>query len=214
VKQLRILISIFLLAVASAASGQPSSLDKFLRAVNEGDAKTVAALLSLGLDPDSADPQGNTVLMIASRLGHKDVVMVLIGRAHVTRISAHGDTALNFAALGGNLEIVKLLVENGAPVSTSTGWAPLHYAAFENRPEVIKYLIAKGANKDALAPNGYTPLMLAARNGHLDAAIVLLYADADVGIKGPAGETALKIATARNNNEEMVKLLKRAGAVN
>ncbi|MND04208.1 Ankyrin repeats (3 copies) [compost metagenome] len=55
--------------------------------------------------------------------------------------------------------------------------------------------------------------MLAARNGHMEAAIALLYADADVGIKGPAGETALSIATARKN-EELVKLLKRAGAAN
>mgnify|MGYP001205220076 CR=1 FL=1 len=213
-KQLRVLLSIFLLAAAGAASGQSSSLDKFLRAVNDGDARTVAALLSQGLDPDSADPQGNTVLMIASRLGHKEVVQVLIGRAHVTRISAHGDTALNFAALGGHLEVVKLLVENGAPVSASTGWAPLHYAAFENRPEVVKYLITKGANKDALAPNGYTALMLAARNGHLEAATALLYADADLGIRGPKGETALSIAMVKINNEEMVKLLKRAGAAN
>ena len=60
----------------------------------------------------------------------------------------------------------------------------MHYAAFENRPEVIKYLLSKDAKKDALAPNGFTALMLAARNGHIEAAIVLLYADADVGIKG------------------------------
>jgi uncharacterized protein len=213
-KQLRIFLSIFLLAAAGAATAQPSSLEKFLRAVNEGDAKTVSSLLSQGLDPDSADPQGNTVLMIASRLGHKEVVQVLIGRAHVTRISAHGDTALNFAALGGHLDIVKMLVENGAPVSVSTGWSPLHYAAFENRPDVIKYLLSKDAKKDALAPNGFTALMLAARNGHIESAIVLLYADADVGIRAPGGETALSIATAKNNNEEMVKLLKRAGAVN
>lgn len=213
-KQLRILMSIFLLMAASAASAQPSSLEKFLRAVNEGDATTVAALLSLGMEPDTADSNGNTALMIASRLGHKEVVEVLIGRAHVTRISAHGDTALNFASLAGHLEIVKLLVEHGAQVSPSTGWTPLHYAAFENRSGVVKYLLTKDAKKDALAPNGYTSLMLAARGGHLDSAIVLLYADADVGIKGPAGETALSIARARNNNEEMVKLLKRAGAVN
>lgn len=213
-KRLRVLISTVLLAVAGVASAQPSSLEKFLRAVNEGDAATVSALLSQGLDPDSADPQGNTVLMIASRLGHKEVVQVLIGRAHVNRISAHGDTALNFAALGGHLEVVKLLVENGAPVSVSTGWSPLHYAAFENRPEIIKYLISKGAKKDMLAPNGYTALMLAARNGHLEAATALLYADADLGIKGPKGETALSIAMARTKSEEMVKLLKRAGAAN
>jgi ankyrin repeat protein len=212
-KQLRVMAAVFLMAAACAAQGQPSSLEKFLRAVNEGDARTVSALLSQGLEPDSTDADGNTVLMIASRLGHKEVVEVLIGRAHVTRISAHGDTALNYAALAGHLEIVKLLVEHGAQVSPSTGWTPLHYAAFENRSGVVKYLLSKDAKKDALAPNGYTALMLAARGGHLDAAIVLLYADADVGIKGPGGETALSIATARNNNEEMVKLLKRAGAV-
>jgi hypothetical protein len=210
--KLRNLTVIVLLAAASAASGQPSSLEKFLRAANEGDARTVAALLSQGLEPDSADAQGNTVLMIASRLGHVEVVKVLIGRAHVTRISAHGDTALNFAALAGHLEIVKLLVDNGAPLTTSTGWTPLHYAAFENRTEVVKYLIGKGASKDALAPNGYTALMLAARNGHMESTIVLLYGDADVGIKAPGGETALSIATAKKN-EDLVKLLKRAGAV-
>lgn len=207
----RLLVTIFLLAAVTAASGQ--SLDKFLRAANEGDATTVSALLNQGLDPDSADPAGNTVLMIASRLGHKEVVTALIGRAHVARMSAHGDTALNFAALNGHVDIVKLLVENGAPVSPATGWTPLHYAAFENRTGVINYLLTKEVNKDALAPNGYTALMLAARNGHLEAAIALLYADADVGIKGPAGETALSIATAKKN-EELVKLLKRAGAAN
>jgi uncharacterized protein len=212
-KLLRFLATIFLLGAASAASAQPSSLEKLLRAANEGDAKTVTALLNQGLDPNSADPAGNTVLMIASRLGHKDVVAALIGRAQVARMSAHGDTALNFAALNGHVEIVKLLVENGAPVSPATGWTPLHYAAFENRTAVINYLLTKDANKDALAPNGYTALMLAARNGHLDAATALLHADADLGIRGPGGETALSIATAKNN-EELVKLLKRAGAAN
>jgi len=211
VKRLRVLVSIFLLAAATTASGQPSSLEKLLRAANEGDARTVSALLGQGLDPDSADPQGNTVLMIAARLGHKEVVRVLIGRAHVMRTSAHGDTAVNLAALGGHIEIVKVLVDSGAQVAPSTGWSPLHYAAFENHSEIIKYLISKGAQKDALAPNGYTALMLAARGGHLEAARTLLYEDADAGIKGPKGETAMSIAAARGH-DELVKLLKRSGA--
>lgn len=211
--RLRILAVVILLAAGTAAWGQ--SLDKFLRAVHAGDANAVAALLNQGVDPDSADPEGNTALMIASRMGHKEVVLVLIGhKAHVARRSAHGDTAINLAALNGHLEIVRLLVENGAEINPATGWAPLHYAAFGNRADVIKYLINKGAAKDALAPNGYTALMLAARGNHIQAALALLYEDADVGISGPGGETALGIATFRNNNEEMVKLLKRAGAVN
>jgi ankyrin repeat protein len=107
--------------------------------------------------------------------------------------------------------VVKLLVENGAQISQS-GWAPIHYAAFEGRTEVLKYLLGKGADKNALGANGFTALMLAARGGHLESARVLLYEDADVGIRGPAGETALGIAKSRKNLE-LEALLKRAGAV-
>lgn len=199
-----------MLALAGAVWGQ--SLDRFNQYVVQGDAKALAGLLDKGMDPDTTDSAGNTALMIASRMGHKDMVAVLIARkAHVARRSVHGDTAVNLAALNGHTEIVRMLVEAGAEVSPATGWGPLHYAAFENRPDIVKYLIAKGANKDALAPNGYTALMLAARGGHVDAATVLLYEDADLGIKAPGGETALSIATEKKN-EEMVKLLKRAGA--
>lgn len=209
---LRVLAAALLAAVPGISPGQ-SSFDELLKAVNEGDAKTVAGFLNKGLDPDTADPDGNTILMIAARLGHQDVVSLLISRkASVTKRSAHGDTALMMASLKGYLAIVRLLVASGAQVSQS-GWAPLHYAAFEGRAAVISYLIEKGADKDALASNGFTALMLAARGGHLEAARALLYDDADVSIKGPKGETALGIATAQKN-EELIALLKRAGARN
>jgi hypothetical protein len=201
-----------LLAVSGAAVGQ--SLDQLMRAVNDGNVQGVKELLDRGLEPDSADSNGNTTLMIASRLGHKDVVALLVSRkVNVARRSPFGDTAINYAALGGHLEIVKILADQGAEIAPATGWGPLHYAAFENRVDVIKYLIQKGAPKDALAPNGFTALMLAARGGHIAAATSLLHEDADLGIKGPGGETALSIATARKD-EEMIKLLKRAGAAN
>jgi hypothetical protein len=199
-----------LLALASSAIGQ--SLDQFLRAVSDGNVQAVTALLNQGLEPDTADANGNTALMIAARLGHRDVVAVLLSRkVTVGKQNPFGDTALNFAALNGHLDVVKLLVDGGAPVAPASGWSPLHYAAFENRADVVKYLIQRGARKDDLAPNGYTPLMLAVRGGHLAAATALLYEDADLGIKGPGGETALSIAIGRKD-EEMIKLLKRAGA--
>jgi hypothetical protein len=201
-----------LLAVTGAAVGQ--SLDQLMRAVNDGNVQGVKELLDRGLEPDSADSNGNTTLMIASRLGHKDVVALLVSRkVNVARRSPFGDTAINYAALGGHLEIVKMLADHGAEIAPATGWGPLHYAAFENRVDVIKYLIQKGAPKDALAPNGFTALMLAARGGHIAAATALLHEDADLGIKAPGGETALSIATSRKD-EEMIKLLKRAGAAN
>ena len=115
------------------------------------------------------------------------------------------------ASLKGHLAIAKLLVANGAQVS-HPGWAPLHYAAFEGRSEVIRFLLEKGADKDGPAPNGFTPLMLAARGGHLEAARTLLHEDANVAIRGPIGETALSIAKGRKE-VELESLLRRAGAV-
>jgi ankyrin repeat protein len=207
---LRAIGAAWLLAVAISASGQ--ALDQFFKAVNDGDAKTVATLLSLGLDPNTPDATGSTPLMTAARLGHLELASLLIARkADIARRSSHGDTALMFASLKGHLTVVQLLVDKGAPV-VQDGWAPLHYAAFEGRADVIKYLIGKQADKNALGPNGYSPLMLAVRSGHLEAVRTLLYEDADLKIKGPAGETALGIAMAKKNGE-LEALLRRAGAV-
>jgi ankyrin repeat protein len=72
-------------------------------------------------------------------------------------------------------------------------------------------LLDGGADKNALAPNSYTPLMLAVRNGHGDAAKALLLADANVSHRGPSGETALAIARKRDD-QALTELLKRAGA--
>ena len=196
--------------VPNLCSGQ--SFEQLLKAVEQGDVQTVGALLNQGLDPNTADTDGNTILMIAARLGHRDLVSFLIGRkANVTRRSPYGDTALMFASLKGHLAVAKLLVENGADVSHS-GWAPLHYGAFEGRPEVVKYLLEKRADKNGLAPNRYTPLMLAVLNGHLEAARALLYEDVDLSVRGPKGETALGIAKERKS-AELESLLRRAGAV-
>ena len=200
----------WLVLLTGAAWGQ--ALDELLKAANAGDANAVAGFLSKGLDPDSADKQGNTLLMIAAVQGHEALAKLLIERkASVAKRSPAGDTALNLASLKGHLGIVKMLVEHRAPIS-QPGWAPLHYAAFEGRTEVVKYLLEKGAEKDAVAPNGYSALLLAMRNGHMEAARELLYADADVNIKGARGETALSLAKARND-KELVELIKRAGAV-
>ena len=103
------------------------------------------------------------------------------------------------------------MVDRGAELKPE-GWTPLHYAAFAGQAEMIKFLLGKGADKNAEAPNGFTPLMMAARGGHLDAARVLLFEDPDVNHKTEAGESALKIAMQRDL-KPMVELLRRAGAV-
>ena len=188
------------------------SFEKLLAATDAGDIRAVGAFLDQGLDPNTADPNGDTLLMIASRQGHFELVKFLIGRkANVARRSPHGDTALMFASLKGHLPVARLLVEYGAQVNQD-GWTPLHYAAFEGGPEMIKFLVGKGADKDRLAPNGYTPLMLAAMSNQLEAARALLYEDVDLSLRNPQGQTALGIAKEKGHTE-METLLRRAGVV-
>ena len=194
-------------------SVQAAAYDDLLRAAELGDAGGVERLVGRGLDPNTADAKGNTILMIAAREGHKDVVWTLVRRkANANKRNQHGDTALMMASLRGDREIARMLIEFGNAEVKHSGWAPIHYAAFQDKPEMIRYLIAKGADKDARAPNGHTALMLAARSGHDDAVRALLYEDVDINAKSPDGETALRIAKLRNHGA-VAELLIRAGGV-
>ena len=204
------IIVFMLLSLSSFANAQ--SLEEALRAAQEGDLATLQRLLDRGNSPDTTDAAGNSLLMVASRQGHRDVVAFLLSRkASVAHASKVGDTALKMASLKGKLEVARLLVENGAEINPA-GWTPLHYAAFEGHPEVVKFLLEKGANKNAVAPNEFTALMLAVRGDHTEVARVLLFADPEVNFRSVAGDSALKIANQRGYGP-LAELLRRAGAV-
>jgi ankyrin repeat protein len=208
-----VLVMIVSNCLSVQAAGSDELLRELLRAAELGDAKGVDQMISKGLDPNTADAKGNTLLMIATREGHRDVVSTLVRRkANANRRNQYGDTALMLATLRGDREIARMLIEFGGAEVKHSGWAPIHYAAFYDKPEMIRYLIAKGADKDALAPNGYTPLMLSARSGHTDAARALLQEDVDINVRSPDGQTALKIARQKKHGE-VAELIARAGGV-
>jgi len=200
------------IVLAWIVNAHAQSFQELLNAVAAGDSTKVAGYLEKGLDPNTTEANGYTILMIAAREGRAQMVSLLLSRkADFLRQTPAGDTALMLAALGGHMEAVKVLVDSGAPVNRLTGWTALHYAAFSGSADVTSYLLERSANKNAVAPNGYTALMLAARNGQTAAARAILLHDPDLGRKSPEGDTALAIAE-RGKHAELVDLLKRAGA--
>lgn len=86
-----------------------------ITAIRQIDIMSVNLLLAEGAYVDSVDANGNTPLMLASRIGNPRIVRILL--AHDPNINAKnlkGETALMIAAENGQYHIARQLVVRGA----------------------------------------------------------------------------------------------------
>lgn len=113
-----------------------------------------------------------------------------------------GDTALHVAAAAFQRPIAELLVARGADWRAANRRAaqPLHYAADANhwnpaaQADTIAYLTAVGADPNAVASSGVTPLHRAVRTRSLAAVRALLDAGANPTQRNENGSTPLHLA--------------------
>ena len=89
--------------------------------------------------------------------------------------------ALTMAAMQGNVEAVKALLEGGisADCHDAIGVAPLHWAAFCGHGEVTGLLLGARADVTVRDQEGRTPLHVAAYESHMDVIKRLLRAGAE-----------------------------------
>lgn len=186
-------------------------------AVLRDDVEVVEALLGAGADPDAANDYGVTALNLACTNRSATVVGRLLGAgADPNAATSMGETPLMTCAGTGSADALAALLDHGADVNareTSHGQTPLMWAAAQENPEAVRVLLARGADVGArsdshllpvnrgvgnpfeqseLEPQrGSTPLLLAARNGRIENARLLLDAGADVNERAPNGQSAL-----------------------
>ena len=126
-----------------------------------------------------------------------------------------GWTALHFAAFGGQVDVLELLLKGGADVDarakTKFDNTPLQAAALTGQVEAIRRLIAHGADVRVKQAEGATALHEAAALGSEPLATLLLDAGADINAKAKDGSTPLDIAMKRSHTE-VAALLRRRGA--
>ena len=114
------------------------------------------------------------------------------------------NTPLHNAALLGHVEIVNLLISNGAKINikNGVGMTPLHEAS---NKEIAEILLANNANVNARA-KGITPLHVAASVNDNDVSKILIINGADINAKDDSEITPLHYAVSFYA-KEIVQLL-------
>jgi ankyrin repeat protein len=203
-------IAASLLAAVTGGAGA-AAYDDFFRAVGVDDARTVGELLARGFDPNSVNERGDMALIVALRADSPKVAALLIASPalKVDATNAAGETALMIAALRGQHDWARRLVERGARVNRD-GWTPLHYAASGPEPKVVALLLDPGGLLDAPSPNHSTPLMMAARYGAEAGADLLLARGADPTVRNDKALNAADFARAAGRDALAERLQKAA----
>jgi ankyrin repeat protein len=177
------------LAVAAYGMGtkRQSSTPPLIMAAKNGNLNEVKAMVAAGADVNVVEGSGYTPL---SATDNRDVAEFLIahGATINTTNSPNGLSPLHWAVMGDHKEVAKLLMDKGADVNArSREGRPLSMA---KSVEVAEMLLAKGAALN-VASNERPALHVAAYNGNVELAKVLLAHGADPSAKNSWGATPL-----------------------
>ena len=173
-------------------------------------AEQVAAaqvLLAHGADVNRRDPEGLTPLLCAVEASNRAFVDLLIEMGADVNAAVHADaprlrggwyfagqTPLHCAVQRDDVAIVESLLTAGADPNVGGSEArgtPLHEAVFWPRPQMVKCLIAGGANVNAEDGRGNTALLRAAQSGRWQVVELLAEYGADLTARNHLGETVL-----------------------
>jgi len=192
----------------------------FLAAMN-GNGPIMRKLLAGGADANHVEKTGETILMIATRTGDADAVRALLehGANPNTSEPQLQLTPLMMAAEAGYTEIVTDLIKRGSDIQvrTRTGATPARRlpCVAESGCGSHGVGIVRGGWPDkgirAVIPGNMSPLMFAAREGHVATARVLLDAGASINEVDKNDINPLFMAIS-NNHIDMARFLIERGA--
>jgi ankyrin repeat protein len=131
--------------------------------------------------------------------------------------AAPADTRLADAAMQGDNDSVRSLLKQKVDVNTpqGDGSTALHWAAYRDDLEMVKLLLAAGANAKAATREGaITPLLMACQNGNAALIETLLKAGSDANAVKTNGTTPLMMAAASGHADAVQTLLAHGANVN
>ena len=168
-------------------------------ASSEGRAEAMRFLLERGANVHAQDRTGDSVVTLAASSGNVEALRTAIAFGADTATKTPSDKSiLSLAVSGGNVDVMKLAMEYGFSVDEKgpSSWGPIHTAAFAGSVDGIRFVWERCRARDAdiRTDSGFTPLLLALSNGHLEAAKYLLSLGADIHATTKKGWNAMMFA--------------------
>ena len=140
-----------------------------------GNAEVMERLLNQRVDPDKADYNNRTPLLIASTKGHlKCVKLLLQYHADANKADVDGKVPLAEALIARDIDTVRVLCENGATLQNADKGRLLGQAVQDCNIDLVEDFLQYGASIDESNDEGLTPLHIAVLHGHLYMAKFLL----------------------------------------
>lgn len=172
-----------------------------------GDLGILQMLLDAGVDLTYENVSKQTVLNVAVTEGDTETVSLLLSLGSDKQVDIHHQDWAQWTpimdATGNptNVEMVKVLMDHGARLSDVTpgGTSPLHFAAGQVRPDILRVLLEYHTAVDVARRDndGDTPLMRIStdstfeENATLDCTKLLLRAGSDINAQDQNGSTFL-----------------------
>lgn len=148
-------------------SGQHSLL-LALRLKSDNVARLLVRVPAIDVEVRSA--QDESPLMLAALRGYLDICLALIERD--ADVNKPGWTALHYAATGGHVDVIQLLLDKHAYIDAASpnGSTPLMMAAMYGSVDSVRALLVAGADASIKNDLGLTALDFAKRGNHPDSA--------------------------------------------
>ncbi|XP_060576349.1 transient receptor potential cation channel subfamily A member 1-like [Ruditapes philippinarum] len=171
-------------------------------------------LIDHGADTDARDISDSTPLLFAAAEGLTDIIHVILDKdifsdkaqkwkgnagkdAMMNHVDNEGTSALHLAVQNYQMEVIDLLIENGAEINmqNNTNYTPLHMAVIGGQINIVNQLLDKGADIEARDGDHMTPVHRCAMYGKKDVLEVLLQKGANCNARTSEQMTPLLVAS-------------------
>jgi len=215
-----VLCALLCLAVAATLLAQPPP-DRnaaLFEAIGKGDSAKVRELLAGGVDPNARSRTYPALVLayFANRPESPAIIAALLkAGADSSAVASDRKAAPQWAVEQPKLELLDAFLDNGV----SPDWKNRNQesllgiaSAYGHAPLVMR-LLERGAKINAQDDEGFTPLMNACQNRHVEVVRVLVEKGADKSIQNRYGDSALSLVRGKYDDTQASKVRKQIAAL-